>query len=196
VISLREALESGSDGPETLERARISAAPTLLMLFDDSVENVALHYVYDEAVNSYVPCPGVGCPACFLGEAPHPTFLLPVLHLARRAVQVLLVSPKRGPGTLASGLLPHLEDPTGYADKVFAVTRNGGKFTVRVHALGERADRCVSVVAGFVKARAEGLSLLAAFPEYSAVEFSEIGTVRRGLDAVGGWVPPAGSTHA
>ena len=187
---LHIASEEEPEYPEVLEQVRLGLKPTYVLVFTRDVESVLTHYVEGPPVNGYVPCPGARCPICHVGDAPVKLHLLPVLSIARRAVEVLRISDRRGAGSLFSGLLPHLlGDDT--AEKLFSITRNGAVFSVKVQALGEDADRCPGVIKGFVEAQEKGLSLRSAFPAYSAVELAEVPSVRRVLDARGGWEPPS-----
>ncbi len=193
MVDIQEVLEAEEpSGPEQLEPVRLGEEPSLLMLFTSDGERARLHFEPDSAVNGYLPCPGEGCPLCFLGQSPKDFALLPVLNLEKRAVEVLRISTRRGPGTLAAGLLPHLRDEA-IENEVFSISRVGAKFRVEVRPLGERADRCTGVIEAFLRARGEGLSLLSAFAEYTAAELAEIERVRLKLDAVGGWTPPSGA---
>lgn len=195
MVDLLEAI--GSDEPEypqTLEQVRLGTDPTFLLLFTKDVDIAALHYLSDPEAGGYVICPGANCPLCYCGKASKQVCLLPVVDVASRSVRVLRVSKARNPGALLSALLPHLEGGD-LVDKLFAVARNGAKFTVTVQALGPNADRCTAVVQGFLEARKQGLDLLSAFASYSATDLADVAEVRRLLDACGGW-DPKGSGNA
>jgi hypothetical protein len=190
VVDILDALDGGeAELPQTLDPVRLSESTSLLLVFTTDGQRESLHFVDDPAVNAYVPCPGAACPLCHCGQAPTAYYLMPVVNLARRAVEVLRISTRRGPGTLAAGLLPHLRGDD-LANKLFRVQRTGAKFVVEVQALGVDADRCVSVVKGFLAAREQGLSLSSAFPEYSATDLAEVPAVQRMVDAIGGWKAP------
>ena len=169
-----------------LEPVRLSEDPSMLLLFTDEVDTAELHFVDDETVFAYVPCPKTGCPVCFLGMMPRTFHLLPVLNVVKRAVEVLRVSARRGPGTLASGLLPHLTGH-GTENKLLLVTRHTSKFYVEVASLSDDADRCTKVIQSFLTARESDLSLLTAFPQFSATDLADVPSIRRALNAVGGW---------
>jgi len=181
--------------PELLEPVRLGLAPSMLLLFTADGDPAKLHFVPDPTVKAHVPCPGARCPVCYVGDPPVRVHLLPVVNVRTRAVEVLRVPHRRGPGTLATLLLPHFDDED-LQDKLFVVTRDGARHGVEVQPLGERADRCTAAIEGFRKAREEGLSLLVAFPEYSAAELGEVPEIRRMLDAVGGWDPPENGSGA
>ena len=85
--------------------------------------------------------------------------------------------------------LPHLRGEQ-VQDKLILVSRDRSRYSVEARPLGERADRCLGVIEAFAKARDAGLSLLTAFPTFSAVELAEVPRVRAKLDALGGWTPP------
>ncbi len=178
-----------SGGPERLEVVRIGATATMLMLFTSDADPARLHWEDDPTVKSYVPCPGAGCPLCFVHEAQTEYQLLPVLELEKKRVGVLMVSMARGPFSLAAQILPHLRDKE-IQDKLILVSRDRGKYSVTVRPLGERADRCASAIQAFAQVREAGLRLVTAFPKLSAVELAEVPRVRAKLDAMGGWQPP------
>ena len=164
-------------------------APTLLQLFTADSDLVRLHYVDDPTTRSYVPCPGAACPLCFLGDAPEDNVLLPVVSFKLGSVGVLRVARTRSPHSLAVGLEPHLRDPD-IADKVVEITRDGARYRVQARPLGEDADRNVSAIRAYQAARGRGLLLASALPQFSAVTLAELPSIRRQLDARGGWKPP------
>lgn len=176
-------------GPERLELVRIGATATMVQLFTRDGDKGHFHWEEDPTVSSYVPCPGTGCPSCFVHEAPTEAHLLPVLAVERKAVAVLMVSLARGPFSLGAQLVPHLRDQDIH-DKLFFISRERAKYSVEVHPLGEHADRCLGAIQAFATARAAGLSLLTAFHKLSALELAEVPRVRAKLDALGGWTPP------
>lgn len=192
MVDLREVLQEEPEFPELLEPVRLGPLPTALLLFTPDAEEVSLHFVADQAVRSYVPCPGDECPLCYCGVRPSPAFLLPVISIQRRCVQVLRVAQRRGPGSLFTMLAPHLGEED-MANKLYLIRRDGGRYLVETQDLGERADRCDRVITGFLKAREEGLRLTSAFPSYTSEELAEVEEVKRFLDAVGGWSAPGRS---
>lgn len=188
MVDILEAFGTAS-GPERLELVRVGATATMVQFFTRDGDRGRFHWEEDPTVFSYVPCPGTGCPPCFVHEAPTDALLLPVLAVERKAVGVLMVSLARGPLSLGAQLLPHLRDEQ-IQDKLFLISRERAKYTVEVRPLGERADRCLGAINAFTTARAAGLSLLTAFTKLSAGELAEVPRVRAKLDALGGWTPP------
>jgi hypothetical protein len=186
------------EGPDnqasvSLHQTRLGKEPVMVLLFTAEVENAALHFEGDEAVFSYLPCPGKSCPLCYLGSAPQQSYLLPVLNLESREVEVLRIPSKRGPETLAAALKPHLKDPD-IASKVLLISRNVNRYRVEARPLARDADHGADVVAAFKTASENGLQLVTAFPRLSAAEIAEVERVRRKLDAIGGWSPPQPDT--
>jgi len=188
VVDILDAFGAAS-GPERLELVRIGATATMVQFFTRDGDRGRFHWEEDPTVSSYVLCPGIPCPLCFVHEAPTDAHLLPVLAVERKAVGVLMVSLARGPASLGAQLIPHLRDE-GIQDKLFLLSRERAKYSVEVHPLGERADRCLGTIKAFTTARDAGLSLLTAFPNLSAQELADVPRVRAKLDALGGWTPP------
>jgi hypothetical protein len=189
------AFDAAHQASNPLRAVRLSESPTAILAFTTDADEADLHFERDPTVNAYVLCPGTGCPLCHLAQQPEHFQLLPVVNIERRAVEVLRISMKRGPGTLAAGLLPHLRDPH-IDEKYFVITRSGAVHAVVARPLGERADRCVDVIQAFRSGREGGLSLLTAFHSYSAEDLAEVPRVRRLLDADDGWSPPGPSGGA
>jgi hypothetical protein len=188
VADILDAFDAAS-GPERLELVRLGVNPVMLMVFTRESEAVRVHWEEDPSVGAYVRCAGVGCPACYVHEAPSAYQLLPVLDVAKRKVGVLMVSMTRGPASLGAQLLPHLRDEQVH-NKLFLVSRERAKYAVDVRPLGEHADRFLGAIEAFSKARIDGLSLRSALPMLSALELAEVPRVRTKLDALGGWTPP------
>jgi len=184
-------LVEGVDDSQTgaLRELRLNQEPAAIMAFTSDVDVALLHYEIDEAVRGYVPCPGTGCPSCFLGSAPQRFGLLPVLNVESREVEVLRIPTRRSAGSLAAALLPLLKD-SDISDKVVMISRQGSRFTARSQPLAENGDRCASAIEAFLAARKDGLKLVSAFPKLSAAELAEVERVRRKLAAVGGYVAP------
>lgn len=129
-----------------IRECRLGADPVMLYLFTDEVEEAKLHYEPDDAVRSFFPCPGDGCPHCYTGAAPQEFFLLPVYNVEQQAVEVLRISKKRGPDSLGSHLLPFLKDPE-IKNKVILVSRTTNRYRVEARTLAQleqlfRADLC------------------------------------------------------
>lgn len=190
---IEELEQQDSQGPDVLRTVKLGKEPTALILFTGEFEPATLHFEGDEAVWSYIPCPGGGCPICFLGSAPQQFYLLPVFNVESRQVEVLRISSHRGPDSLSGGLKPHLKDPQ-IAEKIFLVSRLFKRFKIEVRPLAENADRGAQVILAFKTAWEGGLKLIDAFPKMSPSEIAEVERVRRKLDAIGGWTPPAEST--
>jgi hypothetical protein len=188
VGDIREAFRT-TQSPERLEVVRIGDKPMMLQIFTVDGDDGSFHWIDDPSVNSYVPCPGAACPLCYLSDPPKVFQLLPTLVVEKKAVGVLMVSMARGPYSLGPQLMPHLDDANAQ-DKLFLISRARDKYTVQVRALGDRADRCLSVIQGFAKTRDAGLNLLSAFPKLSAEQMAELPSVKARLDAMGGWAPP------
>jgi hypothetical protein len=188
VANLLDALPQ-ADGPEMLELVRLSKTPTLVQLFTADGAKVRLHYEEDETVRSYLPCPGDGCPLCYLGRAAEENFLLPAVSIKTGQVGVLRISLTRSPWSLAAGITPHLDSPD-IADKVFEITRDGNRYRVQALPLGEDADRNERAIKGYLAACENGLRPSSALPEYTVAELAEVPSIRRLLNARGGWKPP------
>ena len=130
MVDLREALDDQQDQPpEMLDVCRLGAEPVMLQLFTSEVEEASLHFESDSAVRSYIKCPGEDCPTCYLGSAPQLCFLLPVLNVESRQVEVRRVPPTRGSQALAAGLLPILRNKD-LPDKIVHMRRDGYRYTV------------------------------------------------------------------
>lgn len=195
MVDLREVLNDEPEYPELLEPVRLGLSPNALLFFTAEADRVELHFIEDPAVGSYAPCPGSGCPICYCGDPPKIFFLLPVVNVKKKTVQVLRIPERRGPGALFTELAPHLNEEK-IAAKLFLVSRDDFRYRVAVRPLGERADRCEHAISGFLKAQENGLKLTSAFPAYSAAELAEIEEIRTLLDAQDGWEPPADSGDA
>jgi hypothetical protein len=189
--SLIDSLDGATEhDPTQINELRLREEPATVLLFTDDADEARLHYEADDAIRSYIPCPGEGCPLCGLGNSPQRVFLLPVYNIETGAVEVLRIAAKRGPGSLGALLLPHLKG-SHLADKLFLIGRNGMRYSVRTQPLAATADRGVSAIQAFLEARADGLSLVTAFPAMTAAEIADLDRVRRKLDAMG---VPAPST--
>lgn len=188
ILDLADAASGAMSQP--LEPVRLSENAALLLLFTRDAERVKLHFVSDPAVNSYVACHGPGrCPMCHCAQVPSDLALLPVVNVAVRAVQVLRISMRKGPGALMTLLTPHLRGED-LVNKLFRIQRLGAKYVVDVQALAPDADRCVVVVKDFDAAHKSGLKLSSAFPDFTPAELAEVPQVRQMLDSVGGWKAP------
>jgi hypothetical protein len=158
-------------------------------LFTRDFEPVDLHYLDVETYRCYGRCPGRGCPLCYLGIAPNKFALTPVFNIAAAEVQTLRIPSRRGIGSLFAGLQPVLSDP-GVADKVALISRTGNRYTVRAQPLAETADHGEAAIARFEEDVNAGLKLSSAFIAPAAAELAEIPSIRRKLDAIGGYRPP------
>lgn len=181
--------DDGTEYPQSFEVVRLGESATMLLLFTTGGERARLHWVADPAARGWQLCPGVGCPLCHCSQVANPAILLPVISVARRSVEVMWMFEQKGPGTLRTGLDPHLRG-SDLSDKLFHVERHGSKFDVKVTPLGPSADRCVAAVKGFMAAREQGLRLRSAFHEYSAADLAELPEVQNMLAAHPGWHPP------
>ena len=101
---------SGAEPDSSLEELRLGEEPRMVLLFTKDTEDVELHYVDDEAVNSYVVCPGAGCPICYTGSASKRAALLPVFDLEDQSVKVLRVLYSRRLKSLGLALVPQLSE--------------------------------------------------------------------------------------
>ncbi|MEO6595305.1 MAG: hypothetical protein ABIP94_11180 [Planctomycetota bacterium] len=182
---------SGPDGEPvpTLSEMKLGLEPAMAMLFTADIEPTRLHYVADEAVRSYLACPGTGCPLCFCGVEP-PTFhLLPVFDVEAGLVKVLRIPARRQPGGLGPLLVPHLRDKD-IASKVILLSRNGAKYTIEARPLGTNARRGEAQIKAFLEDQQAGITLAGAFPRMSPEELAEVPAIAAKLDALGGWKPP------
>ena len=194
--SLIDHFETQDDNqPTGLSECRLGREPTMILAFTGDTDEVALHYESDEAVRSYVPCPGDDCPVCFLGSAPQEFFLLAAFNVESQRVEVLRISKKRGPDSLGAHLIPHLRDPD-IANKVVFISRDNSRYRVEVRPLAENADRGAAAISAFQAACEEGLELSSAFPQLSSADIAEVERVRRKLDAVGGYAPSKDSDES
>lgn len=179
-----------ADEAPRLELVRLGPEPSMLLFFTTEAEPALLHFLKDDAVFSYVPCPGNECPVCYVASRARESVLMPVVNIESKRVEVLRVARSFGTDGLLMALRPHLRDDHAFADKLFLIRREGARFYVDVRPLGEHADRCEAAVGAFLRDNSEGLSLLSAFPSFTATELAEVESVRAKLDAVGGWQPP------
>lgn len=174
--------------PKSLQELRLGKEPSMVLLFTEEAEDVLLHYEKDEAVRSFVPCPGKDCPLCYVGSAPQKFLLLPVYNIETCRVEVLRIPTTRGPETLVASLLPLLKDPN-ISNKLFLLSRNIARYRVEIHDLSEDADRGIDAIQSFMEACGNGLKLVSAFPQWSAKELAGVERIRRKLDACGGYSP-------
>ena len=193
---LLDFFSGADDTPQaSLAELKLRQDPAMVLLFTDEVEDVALHFVNDPAVKSFVVCPGLGCPICHLGSAPERFALLPVYDAEARMVKVLRVAYTRRSGSLGLALIPHLADQA-IANKVIFISRDsrdGWVSRVEARPLQEHADRGEEAIAAFLKARGEGLKLLSAFVSMPVADLADIPAIRRKLDLLGDWAPPQGT---
>jgi hypothetical protein len=187
MVNLLEQLESTeSSQTPSLNQLKVSEEPVMILLFTPDVEKAPLHYESDESVRSYLPCPGINCPVCYLGSAPKEFFLLPVYNFESRDVEILRIPTKRGPDTLASAIKPFLQDPE-ISDKVLILTRNVHRYHLESRPLLKSADRGARAIQAFQQKLQKGLKLTSAFPNMTIAEIAEIERVKRKLDAMGGF---------
>jgi len=190
MATLTDRLESLDDGHAAdICALRIRKEPSMIILFTQEIETVNLHYEEDEAIRSYVQCPGSGCPLCHIGSKPAQFDLLPVYSIDSGNVEVLRISSRRGPGSLLTALAPFLKDPN-ISNKLFLVSRSGMQYRVECRDLGEKADRGEIEIQAFLKQLENGLELRNAFPFYPPADLAEIERVRKKLNAMGGYSLP------
>ena len=121
--NLLDYTENTDAGHESaLNEHRLKKEPSMTILFTQECEEAKLHYESDEAIRSYIQCPGDHCPLCYIGSTPNTFLLLPIYCIETGEVEVLRISQKRGPGTLLGGLRPYLKDPD-ITDKLLMISR-------------------------------------------------------------------------
>jgi hypothetical protein len=177
-----------SDGDTRLEEARVGEDPLAFLVFTTEAEPASMHFEKDESVNSYVICPGKACPICWLGSRAKEFILLPIRDVESGQVKVLRVSTRRGPASLLDQLRVHLGAPDS-PDRLLVLSRKGNVYHLKVERLGPDADRGAVAIEAFVEARKNGLKLASAFTSLSAEELSELGRIRKLLDARGFGTP-------
>ena len=180
---------SGEGQAASIAELRLGPEPATLVLFTADVEAVSMHYESGEPFRYYVICPAAGCPVCFIGTASQQVALLPAYNLETRAVEVLRVPTRRGPGSLATLLMPLLKDPS-IGGKVVLLSRDGQRYTARSQPLADDADHGDAAIAAFLEAQKNGLKLADAFSQPTAAELAEVERIRRKLDAIGGYKLP------
>lgn len=182
---------SGPDGEPaaSLSEMRLGTEPAMAMLFTADSEEARLHFVADDAIRSYVACPGAGCPICHCGVAPTTFHLLPVFDIESGTVKVLRIPARRQPGGLGPLLVPHLRDKA-IANKVILISRNGAKYSVEARDLAANARRGEQQIKAFLDEREAGLKLVAAFAHLPPAELAEVPAIATKLAALGGWQPP------
>lgn len=188
--------DSGDGAPSQLSELRFGAEPAMVLLFTAEGQETSLHYVDDEAVRSYVRCPGAGCPICYAGAVPASFHLLPVFEVESATVKVLRIPDNRRPAGLAAKLIPHLKDEN-IADKLVLISRRGmADYRVESRPLSPDAKRGEVEIKAFGEQLGNGLQLGSAFWAMTCNELAEVPKVAARLGAMGGWIPPAPNPEA
>lgn len=180
---------SDSGSRPALAELRLGPEPAMVMLFTAEADDVRLHYIDDDVVRAYVPCPGTGCPICYTGMRPWQFDLLPVLDIESSTVKVLRVRDDRRPEGLAGRLMPHLKDKDN-VNKVILLRRDGAVYTVEARPLGSDAKRCEVEIKAFLDDVEKGLRLDSAFRHMTPEELADVPKIQKRLEALGGWKPP------
>lgn len=193
--NLYEFFAGGADGTANqLEELRISADPTMIMLFTADTTDVKVHFVEDPSVHTYVICPGAGCPVCHVGSAPLLMMLLPVYDVTTRSVRVLRIPARRQQGSLLALIMSHA--PKGApTNRLLAITRNGMKYSVVAHQIAATADRGEEVIRAFLDHHAKGLKVESALQSMTADELADVPQVANKLSMLGTWQPPSSTTQ-
>jgi hypothetical protein len=182
--------DSGDGAPSPLSELRYGAEPAMVLLFTADCQETSLHYVDDEAVRSYIKCPGAGCPICYTGAAPARFDLLPVFDVESAIVKVLRISDNRRPEGLAAKLIPHLKDPHS-ADKLVLISRRRmADYRVESRQIGPDAKRGEAEIKAFGEHLEQGLQMDAAFQAMTHIELAGVPKIAARLAALGGWNPP------
>ena len=194
--NLLEFMAGGGDGqPSQLQELRLGSDPAMVLLFTADTADVGMHFVDDPSVNSYVICPGKGCPVCHLGSAAVATMLLPVYEIGTRTIRVLRVPKRRQPGSLAACILPHVAGGKP-SDRLLAITRNGAKYTVVAHDVAAAANRGEDVVRAFIAGTDTDAQLKSAFKLMTPEELADVPAIANKLATLGTWQPPAAAPEA
>jgi hypothetical protein len=177
------------DSPDQLRPLILREEPVLVIAFTTDVDEMRDHFEKDPTVNTYVACPGIGCPLCFLKAAATDVVLLPLLNLEDQEVQVLRVPKRYILGSLGSIIFPILRRPD-LTDNTLALSRANRRYRVDVQPLADTADRCTEVIEEYLARRRNGLKLTDAVLHLTAQELADVPRIRRKLDAIGGYEPP------
>ena len=185
--NLLDYTENTDAGHESaLNEHRLKKEPSMTILFTQECEEAKLHYESDEAIRSYIQCPGDHCPLCYIGSTPNTFLLLPIYCIETGEVEVLRISQKRGPGTLLGGLRPYLKDPD-ITDKLLMISREGPRYKIQSRSLDEKADRGVIEIEAFKRNYERGLKLISAFPRWAPEDLAGLDRIRKKLNALGGY---------
>lgn len=194
--NLLEFMTGDGDGqPSQLQELRLGSDPAMVLLFTADTADVGMHFVDDASVNSYVICPGQGCPVCHVGSAAIPTMLLPVYEIGSRTIRVLRVPMRRQPGTLAACITPHVAGGKP-STRLLAITRNGAKYAVVAHQISPAADRGDDVIRDFVSLPDTDVRLKSAFRAMTPEELADIPAVANKIATLGTWRPPTAAPES
>lgn len=168
----------------TLNELYLRDEPVIVITFTDEADEMNLHFENDPSSRGWLQCIADGCPYCLMGSKPSKFFFMPVYNIETRRVEVLRVSPLKGPGALLSVLMNHIARPDA-GNCTLVLVRNDKHYSGASKPLVPGTDNGRDVVARFKEAIASGLTIGSVVRRLTRAEIEVIPRLRPKLEVLG-----------